>query len=503
MAPEPLVDLLLVRLGREEEKRRVSSLLVTSLQMTEEDAGNAVENSPVVLREAVPMDEARDIQKRLYPFIDLLPRIDETTAPPPPLPVREEPEEAMRNARKDTPSYTDDVAEDGDIVGSEYIDDVDTIGTPEADDDDFTSGAAYGDFGPGTLPDTRTSDTDEGLIITSASEEMLQIDRCHVCGRTPQDGEKLAPCRTCGKLTCRDCFDRTVHVCEKCAEEGKVVSTPLHGTPDYLAKHDHHLEQKIEKTVVETKPKSAGVKRLLIPIVVLVGLAATFYFVDPMHLFSGDTNGTSVAVPVDTTVAVIDTTTILPDSTGPVIPDSIEVPVDTSLVVNAFPLGLATMSLSDTLEVPDTVQPIRQIERFSSSRVTVLTDDLDGIALPVEQIAAISLITVDMFTLVRINGDDIVLLFSVLHPEDNTNRYHFLNNLGAFFLGSDVDQLVLYYRENRFQNTIVLTYTSDAFADLQYATGPQHFQNLAGSHGGEVWELVTGELQDILTTSTQ
>ena len=124
MTPEPFVDLLLVRLGREEEKKRVSHLLMTSLQMTEGDALNAVENSPVVLREAVPMAEARDIQKKLYPFIDLLPRIDETTAPPPPPPLKKEPHEEKRNENTEKiTSYHDEVEEiiDGDIVGSEYI----------------------------------------------------------------------------------------------------------------------------------------------------------------------------------------------------------------------------------------------------------------------------------------------------------------------------------------------------------------------------------------------
>ena len=74
---DSLVDLLLVRLGREEEKRKVLKLLVTSLDLSVSDAEDAVNNSPSVIREAVPMGEARAIQKDLPPYIDLLPRFDD------------------------------------------------------------------------------------------------------------------------------------------------------------------------------------------------------------------------------------------------------------------------------------------------------------------------------------------------------------------------------------------------------------------------------------------
>jgi hypothetical protein len=499
MTPEPLVDLLLVRLGREEEKKRVSNLLITSLQMTEGDALDAVENSPVVLREAVPMAEARDIQKRLYPFIDLLPRIDETTAPPPPPPVRERDEDSGRG--DDKPSYTDDGPIDGDLVGSEYID---AIGTPEADGDDFTSGAVI-EYTQSTTPIVEESiETDDAFQVTSASEEMLQIERCHVCGRTPQDGERLAPCRTCGQLTCRDCFDRTVHVCEKCAEEGKVVTSPLQGTPDYLSKHDHHLDQKAEPTAPPPVKDRAGFPKFLIPVGIVLVLAAAFYLVDPMGLFAGEENGGSGTVlPVDSTLTGPDTTVVHPDTTGPVIPDSLEVPPDTALVSSDNPLGVASMTLPDTLVIPGTVQHIPRLERMSIAGVTPMPEDLDAIATQLEQIAAASGISVDEMSLVSINDEAIVILISVLHPEDNTNRYHFLNYLSGFLLGSDVDQIVFYYRENRFQTTSLLTYTSDVFAELTVATSPQHFQQLAGSIGGDVWDLVSGELQDMLTASEQ
>ena len=76
---ESLVDLLLVRLGREEEKRKVLKLLISSFDMSVTDAENAVNNSPSIIKEAVPMTEARIIQKDLYPYIDLLPRLEEDT----------------------------------------------------------------------------------------------------------------------------------------------------------------------------------------------------------------------------------------------------------------------------------------------------------------------------------------------------------------------------------------------------------------------------------------
>ncbi len=42
----------------------------TNLDLSVTEAENAVSNSPSVIKEAVPMSEARIIQKDLYPYID-------------------------------------------------------------------------------------------------------------------------------------------------------------------------------------------------------------------------------------------------------------------------------------------------------------------------------------------------------------------------------------------------------------------------------------------------
>ncbi|HRW77768.1 MAG TPA: hypothetical protein P5207_03775, partial [Candidatus Sabulitectum sp.] len=174
---ESLVDLLLVRLGREEEKRKVLKLLVTSLDLSMSDAEEAVNNSPSVIREAVPMGEARAIQKDLYPYIDLLPRFDD-----------EEEEEAPAPA----PAHAEEIPEadfDEEDIDEEADEEIQHNGEDEAEE-------------------VEEEEEEEDILITSARDEVRSTNRCHICGRTPTDGEKLAPCRTCGDLTCRDCFDR-------------------------------------------------------------------------------------------------------------------------------------------------------------------------------------------------------------------------------------------------------------------------------------------------------
>jgi len=486
MAQEPLVDLLLVRLGREEEKKRVRTLLVNGLGMSEAEADEAVENSPSVLREAIPMAEARDIQKRLYPFIDLLPRIDETTEPPPP--KSEEPAREVIEEDEVEEEFTSGIDEDP-------LDfDILTSGTPHSD--------PVKPEGPGPL-----EEAEQNLILTSAKQEMIQIDRCHVCGRTPTDGEKLAPCRACGSLTCRDCFDRAAHVCEKCATDGKVVSHALAGTPEYISKHDHHLDSDAPTDVQKEKkaPKS-GPMKILVPVCILLALGAAFYFVDPMNLFAGDEQGDGVTVPVDTTVidtTSVDTLAVAPDTSEVEHPDTLQILPDTILVVDSVnPLGLTSLGLPDSLVQPGVIPSIEVVRRFSSSAIETMNDELIFIATPIEQYAALCNLTINRLTLVRID-EYVVLAMSVLHPEDNTNRYKFLNYIAGFLYSSNVDQFVFYYRENRFQNTSVLTYTSDIFDELQTATSPQDFQMYAGSLGGAVWESVSGELQDTLTEAVQ
>lgn len=486
MPQEPLVDLLLVRLGREEEKKRVRTLLVNGLGMSETEADEAVENSPSVLREGIPMVEARDIQKRLYPFIDLLPRIDETTEP---LPFKhEEPTTEVveeEEAEEDFTSGIDDDPLEFDIL---------TSGPPPSD--------------PVRGNDSDSSEeTEKDLILTSAKQEMIQIDRCHVCGRTPTDGEKLAPCRACGTLTCRDCFDRAAHVCEKCATDGKVVSHALAGTPEYISKHDHHLDSDAPAVVKKEKkaPKS-GLMKILVPVCILLALGAAFYFVDPVNLFAVDEQENGVMVPVDTTVTdttSVDTLAVTPDTSEVVYPDTLQILPDTILVVESVnPLSLTTLGPPDSLLQPGVLPSIEVVRRFSSNEIETMNNELTFIATPIEQYAAVCNLSINRLTLVRID-EYVVLAMSVLHPEDNTNRYKFLNYIAGFLYSSDVDQFVFYYRENRFQNTSVLTYTSDSFSELQTATSPQDFQMLAGSQVGAVWESVSGELQDTLTEAVQ
>ncbi len=239
---EALVDLLLVRLGREEEKQRVLELLVSELHMTREEARASVDKAPLVLLEAVPMGRARVIQNRLYPFVDLLPRMETV-------------EDQQEEAPQEPPRVPEEEEDFGELDES-------ASHTPPA-----------------------PVKQEEKLSVTSASEEVLSIERCHVCGRTPTGGEKLAPCRSCAELTCRDCFDRIAHVCQKCAADGKVVDAPLARTASSRPQSRHGSDQTMQ--TAPASPGRGGSRNIAYVAagVAVLGLLAAFYFLDPLRLF--------------------------------------------------------------------------------------------------------------------------------------------------------------------------------------------------------------------------
>ncbi|MCK4807835.1 MAG: hypothetical protein KAT09_09320, partial [Candidatus Aegiribacteria sp.] len=211
-----MVDLLLVRLTREDEKKKVIDLLMSELGMSQEEAREKVDNSPNILSEDVEMEQGRILQDRMYPFVDLLPKHYKGNS------VISD----AKDSESEESSYeliTDDIHPVEEEKEEQHPD------TKETSDIYYNQSAISKEDHTFKSFDDEDDDT---LVITSASEEMLTVERCHICGRTPMGDQKLVPCQTCGQLTCSDCYNRKYHVCDKCATEGKAVDRPLDSVPE-------------------------------------------------------------------------------------------------------------------------------------------------------------------------------------------------------------------------------------------------------------------------------
>lgn len=452
---EPLVDLLLVRLGGDEEKKKVTRLLVTELDMTVGEAEKAVDNSPVVIRESVAIGEARIIQKNLYPYIDLLPRLEEDQAAT----LKEKVQFVS------PPDDTDDF---------------------NVEDEEIPSSAAAG----------AEEDDEEGeddFLLTTASDEMLQIERCHICGKTPVGGERLAPCRTCGDLTCRECFDRAAHVCHKCAAEGHSVDRPVASKSP--AKHHGTRSTAAPAPSGESPDRGQRSKKALLAAVIVVVLVL-FYFLDPMGVFTPEHDSPHV------TVADPDTTiTNIP-------PDTLESPPDTVAVTAPVqdPIGVLALSLPDSLLQDRQSPPIEPFTRIPGSiSASSATEELAAIIPQLESLAAMSGLTIDRAALLvygdRTKSDHLsVLVVAVNHPENNETRFSFLSAAAEWLIPGGVDQLVLFYRETRFHQPQVFSYTRQVFPQLSLAFSPSEFMDLATTHDA-LWASLTGPVMEWICTN--
>ena len=508
MSDEGLVDILLVRLGREEEKERVRNLLMKELGFSQEEADDAVSSTPKMIQKAVPMGKGRVIQNRLYPYIDLLPRMDlvdeepEEEAAPEPAPPAEE-------SSPEPPEEEEEAFEDGD---EEEVPGLETAAAAVMEPAENRQAAPEPEADEET-PQAEEGEEEERVVVTSASEEMRQVTRCHICGRTPTSGEKLAPCRSCGDLTCRDCFDRVAHVCKKCASDGKYVDKPP------------QRQQKQKPS--EPKPRGAapqpeaspggGVSRNLVTgavaAVLVIALLAVGYFVDPLGLFGATETGRtaqedpadSSMAAVDTTVAVTDTSSTVPNTTVAdtvaTQPDSSAAdttrtsPVDT--VESSLNLAAATLDSASAAAEP---LELRGIRSAGVSGLVVLRDELDLLLPDIGAISASVPIDIDAVTLFRTEEGVTVLALSVLHPEEDTRRYAMLRALGHYLAPTGIDELVFYYRENRYYDARVVPYLNASFEDLSEATGPMEFQDLASCTSAQQWELLNGPVSDWMTS---
>lgn len=459
---EALVDLLLVRLGREEERQRVLELLVSELRMSREEARKAVDSSPTVLMEAVAMGQARVIQNRLYPFIDLLPRMDSVTA-----------DDSLDTAAADKSARESHPEPEHRPVSQQKPARVrEKHDEPEPDLE--------------IIDDKPSADGQEDVGVTSASEEMLSVERCHVCGRTPTSGEKLAPCRSCAELTCRECFDRIAHVCQKCSADGKVVSVPL-STHVRSPQSRAGQEVPFEHPTGPVKSSRPWILPAAIAGAVLIVLAG-FYFLDPLGLFGGapDSDG---SVHADT--AAVQPPDSLPDDSLPA--DTLQ-PFDTTAV--------AQEGTYELLPLPEGVDPAMSAQPSSVERgpapegAELMAQEMSLLLPGLSSIAASVPIQIDRFALFRVaDGGAVVMAVSILHPEEDTKRYDLLRKLGAWLGPSPVSELVFYYAESRYHPVRTVSFTNERFARLASCVGPVDFQECASSTSDQVWAFLSGPAQ--------
>lgn len=462
---DSLVDLLLVRLGREEEKKKVMKLLITNLDLSVTEAENAVNNSPSVIREAVPMNEARVIQKDLYPYIDLLPRLED------------EPDMMDEEIAEEIEELPEGELPEADI---EYT----TIETQPASEED--------------TPQVPAADDDEPIRITTASEEICSTSRCHICGRTPSNGERLAPCRTCSKLTCRDCFDRIAHVCNHCAKDGKTIDRANAGmstdTEEGLEFDSEELEEK-------NKVKEKNALRIAAALAFILALAAFFYFMDPMDIFSGDEPDLATdtgAIPVDTLgITLRDSTgtaAALPDDSTEAVEaaaDTIEIGQDT-LSVNNDLFGVRLITLPENCVPGENPLPVNfHLTSPRDVHADIPEQESEILFSQLETIASSIPVILDDGVFLVFHDTTSVLVLVLLHPEETGVRLQLMREVAAWLIPSEIDQLVLIYRENRYQDAILFSLVREAFPDVEGVLSPRQFQGILG-YREDCWESIRG-----------
>jgi hypothetical protein len=485
MSGQSLVDLLLVRLRKDEEKETVRLMLINTLGMSPEEAAESVASTPVLLSKSMPMEEARVIQEKMYPFIDLLPREyggSASEAVPPPPPKAEEPAEVDG----DDGSYVQEFENDSGLTHTR----VENLETPydalEGERDDGLQG-------------------DDAFVITSASDEMLTIDRCHVCGRTPTTVEKLAPCRTCGALTCSDCFDRIVHVCSKCAAEGRMVDRPIKGQPEYRKQDETDSEEPVP---LETRKGRRRVSPVLLALMGIAVLAAVFYVLDPLSLFGSavETPGEPIQEPLQDTLTepsadslAIAVDTISRDTVLSVRTDSLlTAAVDSSAADSIQPgavTPLADLRLPDDFVIPEELIPPTLLLSTPVEGLEILSDSLALISYNLSCLMSAASVLSDGVTMVRTPDGSELLILTILHPEPLQERMRLVSDLASLLGGSPVDQMVIYYRESEYHTPELFSLVADSFQVIAGTIAPGFIHSRQTSLPG-TWDMVSGPIMD-------
>jgi len=540
MTDRSLVDVLLVRLVRDEEKSKVRQLLIKDAGITEEDAERFVNTTPCMISSGMKIQAARELQNKMSPYIDILPRAYSDGSS---ITDESKPETPEEITLETDDSHDDDFSHSYTGIADDDDEDI------EIEEIEISEDTNDNDSGDTEDP----PDSDEDLIITSASEEVLSIERCHVCGRTPTDVQKLAPCRTCGGRTCADCFDRVLHVCHKCAQEGKSVDRPIKDAPEHIKEKEQveeegYLEKGDDTGVDEPdedtsgKDKKRSGKTALLAVLLFVVVIGYVLIEDPFKLglpnsipflstspqtitvpqpippedvqaASADTAAgvrqNDITVPgslagtlADSTIVVTDVTGVTPsDSTA--LQDSLQAEATSdTLEIETFQLGALT-SLADIqiprdyalLEVP--TDPIL-LETSPLSNVEILVDSLEDILYPVTIIASTVPIEIDYFSFVLMQDSTHVVLMSILHPETLENRMRLVSRTAAVLDSTCVDQMVLYYKESQYHPTMLVSFMSESFDVISQNSSPAFIQQCQ-TYSPEIWDDINDRVLDWMT----
>lgn len=477
MIDSQIVDLLLVRLSRDEEKEKVIEMLITELGMSRDEAGEKVDNSPNILIEGISMEQARILQNRMYPYVDLLPRSYSTVT-------------------KETNIPAD--------VNQEEI----TSGSLQTDETDIDKQNGYSE----EKETDNSEDIDEGLVITTAAEEMISVERCHICGRTPTSVQKLVPCRTCGELTCSECFDRKMHVCEKCVSEGRVVDRPLDNKPGYSRKQDHDHKKVIQKDEI----RKSGSKKLdiisklspaSITITAIVLILIAFFLIDPINLFNNSNmNASGMRYSISNSDSIVSAELPESDSLSDTLltevqPDTL-VSFEDSLAsvpdAHTEIISLRDIRIPEFPETPDEIEPPRLLLSTPVRGIEILRDSLNLLSYPVAYIAASISIKIDAISLIHTADGYTVFIMSILHPEPVEKRTALISNLGAMLDSTVVDQMVLYYRENEYYDSDLFSFISDSFTVISQSNSPYFLQRKQATIP-EIRTLISENIYDWMT----
>ncbi len=87
---------------------------------------------------------------------------------------------------------------------------------------------------------------------------------------------------------------------------------------------------------------------------------------------------------------------------------------------------------------------------------------------------------------------------AINHPEEMENRLDLIRKTAHWLAPTNVGQLVLYYRENRFQETLIMSLTAPSFLEVQGVLSPGQFQNYLG-YREDCWEYISGPVSQWLT----
>lgn len=470
------VDLLLVRLSRDEEKDKVLEMLMSEMGMSHDEAREKVDNSPSILSEGISMEQARILQNRMYPYIDLLPRSYSTAT-----------EEADTSPSPD---------QENEISGSLQTDETDINIEKE-----YTEEKESMD----------SEENDEKLVITTAAEEMLSIDRCHICGRTPTSAQKLAPCRTCGELTCSDCFNRKMHVCEKCVSEGRAVDRPLDNEPEYRREHEHDRKHEIPR---DDRRKTGGAKLdilsklspAVISITAAVLILIAFFLIDPINLFNNNLNDSEMGYYISGTDSIV--SAVLPDSDS--LTDTLLTEMHSDTLVSSedslavepdvhrIDISLRDIRIPEFPETPDEVILPRLLLSTPVRGIEIYRDSLTLLSYPVGYIAASISVEIDAMSLIHTEDGYTVFIMSILHPEPVEKRTALISSLGALLDSTVVDQMVLYYRENDYYDSDLFSFVSDSFGVIAQSCSPYFLQRKQATIP-EIRTLIFENINDWMT----